>query len=321
MTPSTGTTYQRADFGPLRDSGYGIGVHWTDRTFSRTGKIRPFQEAVEAFDVAAFVDQVVRTGAGHVLFTANHVNMYMPCPNEALDAVLPGRTTQRDLIMELADALAAADIRLVLYYNHGICGTDEAWTAACGYAAEDYDRFYDTWAAVVGWMGRRYGQKVIAWWFDGSKIYRCWGDAGWSRMAEVAKEGAAKRLICHNNALEATALLTECQDYWAGEIARINYVPRGPTTPAGLPWYAFVDWHTHHDRIWAGVWGMWEERYLDCSWPAPSAQTLADFYHRFAELGGAVTFNLLIDQEGTMIAEDIAAMDALRRTCENPKEG
>jgi hypothetical protein len=306
-------TYRRADFGLLRKTGYGIGVHWTSRTQSRRGPVQPFEQAVDAFDVPAFVAQVLATGAGHVLFTANHTDMYLPCPNPELDAVLSGRTCRRDLIMELADSLAQAGVALILYYNHGICGTDPQWTNACGYQRQDHRRFYDTWASIVGWMGRRYGSKFIAWWFDGGKTYRCWGADAWPQMAAVAKEGFPDRLICYNSALEATASLTDCQDFWAGEIARINYVPRGPATPAGLPWYAFVDWHAHHDRMWAGVWGLWQSEWLDLDWPAPSPRTLAEFHRRFETCGGTTTFNLLIDQEGRIIPEDLAAMADVRR--------
>ena len=41
----------------------------------------------------------------HVLFTVNHGNYYLCCPNPEVDRILKGRTTKRDLVMDLADAL------------------------------------------------------------------------------------------------------------------------------------------------------------------------------------------------------------------------
>ena len=56
--------YQRADFDKLRDTKYGIGFHWTTWTAPRKGKLKPFNEAIEAFDVRAFVAAGGRDGCG-----------------------------------------------------------------------------------------------------------------------------------------------------------------------------------------------------------------------------------------------------------------
>ncbi|MHC4983456.1 MAG: hypothetical protein ACYTF6_09875 [Planctomycetota bacterium] len=307
-----GNQYKRADFDILSKTGYGVGVHWTYRTLPRKGPKKPFAEAVEAFDVPRFVEQVRRTGAGHLLFTSNHVYHYIPGPNPEVDKILPGRTCRRDLIMEIADALEAAGIKLILYYNHGICGDNDEWIEAVGGRDEDKSRYFDNLKRIIGWMGEHYGDKVIAWWFDGAKIFKQWaGD--FAEITAAAKAGLPQRLVCYNNALECVASLTEHQDYWAGETARANFVPRGPTTPAGLPWYGFFDWHAHHDHMWVGCWGFWEKQWLDLDWPAPSTETLAEFYRRFEALGGTVTYNLLIYQEGQIYPGDLEAMGKVKR--------
>ncbi|HBQ64555.1 MAG TPA: hypothetical protein DD727_06475, partial [Clostridiales bacterium] len=61
--------FQRNDMGPLHRTVYGVGFHWTTWTYPRTGAPLPFEEAVNRFDVEAFVRQAVEMGAGHVLFT------------------------------------------------------------------------------------------------------------------------------------------------------------------------------------------------------------------------------------------------------------
>jgi hypothetical protein len=74
-------------------------------------------EFANLFDVHAFADQMAEIGVEYVIFTAWHRGMYNLGPNSALDRWLPGHTTKRDLIGELADALAAKGIALVFYTN------------------------------------------------------------------------------------------------------------------------------------------------------------------------------------------------------------
>ena len=130
-------TFARADFAPLRDTGYGIGFHWTTWTLPQAGQVvKPFEQAVEDFDVDAFVAQAVEAGAGHVLFTANHALHWLPAPHPDVDRILPGRTCRRDLIGELADGLAAQGITLILYYHHGTDGPAQGpgMAGGCGFA-------------------------------------------------------------------------------------------------------------------------------------------------------------------------------------------
>ena len=104
--------YKKADYGPLRDAVYGVGFHWTTWTIQKDGSRLPFQEAVERFDVKAFVDQAREAGAGHVLLTTTHADHTMPCPNPEVDRLIAGRTCQRDLIMEIADGLIRLSVGL-----------------------------------------------------------------------------------------------------------------------------------------------------------------------------------------------------------------
>ena len=45
--------------------------------------------------------------ADYVLFTAAHALQMLPAPHPLLDDILPGRTSERDLLRELADVLAS----------------------------------------------------------------------------------------------------------------------------------------------------------------------------------------------------------------------
>jgi hypothetical protein len=84
---------------------------------------------------------IEHAGADYVLFTSAHALQKLPAPHPVLDNLLPGRTCERDLIMEMADALAAKGKHLLVYYNHSCNGEqDAAWeqftvVAKQGYAA------------------------------------------------------------------------------------------------------------------------------------------------------------------------------------------
>ena len=312
---SNARPYRRADFAPLRDTLYGVGFHWTTWTLPRKGKPQAFEAAVKAFDVSAFAQQVEDTGAGHVLFTATHELHWLPGPDPEVDRIMQGRTCERDLLMEIADALAARGIRFMIYYNHGTHqDQDPEWQAAVGSKLPDRSKYFDNYLRIVRWMGQHYGEKVIAYWFDSGCAFADLPsnpDTPWYDMTVAAKAGYPDRLICYNSGIESLKCYTPYQDYWAGEVARLNYLPRGTRTPAGLPWYAFASWHPHPIWIGCGEWGLHKDS-IALDWPAPPVESIADFLRRFRACDGAVTFNLLCYQDGSIYDSDLEVMSHLR---------
>jgi len=302
-------SYQRADFAPLRETGYGVGFHWTTASMPEHGDPLPHEEAVARFDVDAFVEQALEMGAGHVLFTSTHSRHHLCAPNPEVDRILPGRTCERDLIMELADALNGVGIRLALYYNTGIHRGDPEWREAVG--AEDPDRFFDNWCRVVGWMGKRYGSRCIALWIDGGYELNAFGCAPWERLTAAAKAGHPGRLVCYNPGIEQFHLYTPLQDFWAGEVCRLNYIPRSDLTPSSLPWYSFFSWHGDSDKPHCGYWVMNAEN-REKNWVSPPAASVVRFLQGFQSVGGAVAFNVFCYQDGRVFASDLETMKAVK---------
>ena len=127
--------------GWYRQCRYGLFITWTSQVFPRNGERKDYNTAVSEFNVDGFVNQVVKTGAGLVVFNTAHAEMYFPAPIKALDSILPGRTTKRDLIAELSHALALHGVKLFLYYHLG-CVTDPVWTKTSGFWETDDSRFF-----------------------------------------------------------------------------------------------------------------------------------------------------------------------------------
>jgi len=303
------SSYKRADFAPLRDTVYGLGFHWTTWTAPREGELLPFDEAVERFDVGAFVQQAVDCGAGHVLITSCHELQYLPTPNPFVEALLPGRTCKRDLLMEIADGLIEADIKFCLYYHHGTDGAhqDPTWWEACGAGLADQSLFYDNYCNIVGWIGDHFGTKVSALWFDAGYSLIARGDVPWERLTETAKQGNPNRLICYNSGIENHTMYTPLQDYWAGEVVGVKFRPQGMLTPAGLPWYTFTALHPLPASPDCGEWGInMGNQHLEV--PAPGLEETVDYIKAFQSCEGCVTFNMLCYQDGTIYAPDLKLM-------------
>jgi hypothetical protein len=307
--------YVRASTDWLAECRLGIGVHWTAQTVPRHGAPLPFQKAVDAFDVKRFVDALAEAGADYLLFTATHALQMLPAPHPVLDELLPGRTCQRDLIGELADALAARHMSLLLYYNHSCNSQQDApWEHAVGYHARDKQPFADNLLKIVGYMSQRYGDKVKAWWFDSPYSVDARGPHNsvttdmtgfqfpWEQLTVAAKRGNAARLVTYNAGVNETYLYTTHQDYWAGELVDLQHPPTGRFLANGLQWFG---WTCLEDRAWVHA-------QMDSATPPPlySDDDVASFVRTCNSHQAPMTFNVGVYQDGVLAP---ASMEQLRR--------
>lgn len=153
---------------------YGIFV---TQTYGLTGwpddrKSATLDEFADAFDVKTFAEQMESIGVEYVIFTAWHKSVYMLGPNPALEKWLPGHTAKRDLLGEIADALGAKKISLIIYAHpndgHDLTPGEQL---RIGYSnrAEDkgetLNRFVNE---VFAELSQRYGRKpnVLGYWWD-----------------------------------------------------------------------------------------------------------------------------------------------------------
>jgi hypothetical protein len=211
------------------NAGYGLMFQWTNRTTPPKGQIKPWEEKVNDFKLDEFVDMVESTGAAYVLWSVTWGNQYISAPIQSLDAILSGRTTKRDLLGEMADALHERGIKLIFYYHYGYdCNhsIDAEWMKASGGTKADKTEFYQNWMAIVSEIGKRYGDKLNGWWFDGGqRYYNCHfdntsGDQGFlsapfKELTLAARNGNPDRIVAYNAWVKPR--LTEYQDYYAGE--------------------------------------------------------------------------------------------------------
>lgn len=258
---------------------YGLMFHWNPLSVDQNNKLVPYATMVKNFNVPAFANMVEETGAGYVLFTFTHGGNTAPAPL----TTWPGPTSERDLIMEIADALIAKGIKLMLY---------------------DGQRPLN----VMTELGLRYGEKVSGYWFDG----------GWSTthnnpdydseaFYKACKAGNPNRLVSLNYWVYPSD--TEWQDYWAGEVAGLTTMPSSRFAPegpiAGVQSQLLI---LMEDNWWMDT--NTERTML-------SRNQLSPYVTRAMGKGVAITINVQIYPDGTILPASMAVLKGLKEDVKN----
>lgn len=188
----------RTDIDWMVEGKYGLFTHWSPLCYPLHGETQTkdcYQEAVDRFDVDAYVDMVEQTGAAWVVFTTSHGPHYWPGPSETIDRILPGRTCRRDLIGELADALRQDGIRLMLYYHTG--SEDEAWAKSAGMHAADSTTYFDNIVAIHREASQRYRQRLASTgvYIDTSPRILYQLDFPYERLTRAVKSGNPQAVV------------------------------------------------------------------------------------------------------------------------------
>ena len=223
----------RASTDWFAEAGYGAMFHWTDFTQPRDGIKKSYADAVDAFDVNKFASLIEEIGAAYVIFTLNHAHPHCPAPVHAWEAVHPGCTTRRDLIGDIAGGLEKRGIRLILYINSPVL-TNFGKTGATGLYELTFseEQFTEIHKNVLSEIGSRYGDKLAGYWFDSwYQSLAAYPDVPIEAIYRYCKVGNPDRITAFN--FWIFPVLTPWQDYWAGELNRLQnpfpsrYIQRG----------------------------------------------------------------------------------------------
>jgi hypothetical protein len=222
----------RSDTSWLGAAKFGLMCQCGEWSYPAHGPHKPWPQMVDQFDVEKFADMVESTGAGYAIWSATWATYYFPAPIKAIERLLPGRTSNRDLIGELAAALAKRDIRLLLYYHLGAEGPPASDTAPIDnpLTLSQQPSYFDHWCSILQDVGERYGDRLAGWMFDDELIYY---PAPYEQLGMAAKAGNRSRIISYNPWIQARG--TDFQDFQFGE---------GFTGSTGLPVSAKGIWPT-----------------------------------------------------------------------------
>lgn len=296
---------KHADTAWFQQARYGMMVHWTKQSMPLTGEPKSYEQAVADFDVETFADTMKSTGAGFVVVTTSHAFQYFPAPLKSLDAIIPGRTTARDLPAELAAALAKRGMKLFLYFHLG-AHDDAEWLKASGFWETDTSKFFNNWKSIISEAGERYGDKLAGWWFDDGSTNYYYRSAPWESLVRAAKAGNPKRLVGFN-AWELNNP-TQFHDFFTGEGF---HDPRGfselltPECKGIYPSGTHAGLQASACLMADGTW-VHASRDTPPSGPRWNAEQLTELIRGFIANKNVPIFNLEITQDGHLSPESIA---------------
>lgn len=297
-------------------SKYGVMFHYSPTVYPRHGNRKPFDEAVRDFDVNRFVEMVKETGAGYVFFFVSHGLYWFPAPIKKVKEILPGRTCERDLIKEIAEALRAHDIKLLLYYNPSYVD-DVEWRRAAGWGKYlhipttkecgehvqwNTDPFYENQIKILEEVGERYRDLVWGYWFDNSYPFQLF-----ERQAKACKAGNPGRIIGYNSGIYPR--ITDFQEFFAAELGASLILPPAHLFEKGKAQYGlqphgtiFIDGAWHHFRPDTEI---GPQRF--------STDDLVAYAKKCIENKVVLTINMCIYQDGTVSPVTLEQMHALKK--------
>ena len=283
-------------------AGYGLMFHWTSQSVNPDGAIKPYEQAVNEFDVTRFVNQVEETGAGYVIFTIGHAEQYCPAPINSWETCHPGKTTKRDLIGEIADALDKKGIRLICYlHSYGTARLKE----------KNNQDFYKTLKGILTEFGNRYQKKISGYWFDcWYQIFEKYPEIPFEDFYKTTKTGNKDRVICLNSWIYPS--VSPWQDYWAGETAS----PIPPPENGLLKDGCVTDLRYQVLLVMEPYWVQEKSEMPD---PRFSADELSAYIRNCSANGGAVTINMGVYQDGTVGEKALQVMKEVKNQIRKSK--
>ena len=307
----------------LHDGLYGLMVHYlvSPQGATPTACTAELNRTVDNFDLDRFMAQFDRCGADWLIFTLGQNTGCYCSPNDFLDAALPGRTSRRDLALEIAQRVKESGKKMILYLPAEVAGQSAEIKNAFGWKDGDVAQsaFHDSYLKFVEVYSVKFGDRNDGWWFDGCFEQFHHGRWDWMRWLAAAKRGNPSAIVALNDGAFCVGNikpLTPLEDYHAGEIhlledgrIRTDFVGEGATmTPDGKVRDKTATFYMPDGRFIDGV--QWHALLpLDCSFnPHVPTMSYADdelFVWAAAckKVGGAVTINVPIDTADGWIPE------------------
>ena len=312
----------RADW--LRRARWGVMVHyladwiWSqeaqDKGLAREDaqklrSVEAWNALVDGFDVEALATQLEAAGAGYLLLSIGQNSGYYMAPNPTYDRIVgisPSRCSRRDLIADMADALAKRGIRLLVYLPSGAPAGDDAARAALTWTNGPHPNreFRAYWEEVVADWSKRWGRKVSGWWFDGcywpGQMYR--GEApNFATLAAAARAGNPDSIVAFNPGVYYPVFsLTEHADYVGGEVTdpTKDLVKEGRLEVRDGRYDGKVDGVQLQVLTYLGeTWGRPSRGREEARFPEDEVVSIS---MRVIAYGGAITWDVPVARNGTL---------------------
>jgi len=319
----------KADTTWFKKCGWGVFCHYLGER-PHAGKELSgddWSRRVDSFDVPRLAGQLENAGAPYFYITIGQISGHYCSPNATYDSIVgirPSKCSRRDLVAEIADAVAPRGIDMLVYLAAEGPGQDVAARQRLGWGGkhwndEDIGRgdvtttwpdkrqraFQLNWEKVVSEWSLRWGRKVRGWWIDGcyfkALMYEHDDAPNFQSFAAALKAGNPDSIVAFNGGVYAPVISwTEHEDYTCGEIA--GALPVDPNVG-------------RNDSVGGAQYHILS--YLGQSWgrgPLRLPDELAAAYTKFViQRGGVITWDVPIEHDGRIPDEFVRQLAAIHR--------
>ena len=282
----------------MRQARWGVMTHyladWIARGSGEKMTVERWNELVDHFDVEGVAKQLQSVGAGYYQVSIGQNSGYYLSPNATYDrltGIKPSKCSRRDLVADLASALAKRGIRLMVYLPAGAPGGDHAADEALEWRNGAYRNreFQLKWQQVIREWSQRWGTRVSGWWFDGcywpNTMYRG-EEPNFGTFAAAARAGNPSSAVAFNPGVVYRIIsMTPHEDFTAGEIdfpekVTFRHNADGKRDGAQIQVLSFL----------GEKWGMGAPRF--------STEQVVEYSRKVAAQGGAITWDTPIQLDG-----------------------
>lgn len=314
----------------FHEAGWGVFTHWCKDAASPSA----YNARVDNFDVDRLVQQLVEIGTPYYFITLGQTSSYYCAPNPTYDRILgyeESHCSKRDLISDIADALAPHGIRLMLYLHANgpimdpyaarqlkfIDGQTLGWDIEGNQIRQGRRgvEFLQLWQECVRDWSLRFGEKVHGWWVDAcywpEHIFRSADEPNYRSFAAAFRAGNPKALLAFNGGLETPVIAhSEYEDFTAGEIGHLLPVGTRRVNGALVLIQRFVSggvqYHllTHLGEHWGGR-------------PSRFPTELVVGYTKLVmQSGGVMTWDVGLDETGNIYPEHFEQLKTVGAECQ-----
>jgi len=207
----------------MAEGTYGVMTHYLIAPPGSSAEERTaaFNGTVAAFDLDFFLRQFEDSRADWLIFTIGQNTGYYCGPNAFLDRVAPGHTSERNLVLELAERVQKLGKRFIAYLPAEVAGQSDEIKRAFGWDESDQSAFLRNYLEFVRAYATVLGRTCDGWWFDGcyDPIHK--GAWNWQDWSDAARLGNPDAVIAFNDGAFCVGRekpVSPLQDYHAGEV-------------------------------------------------------------------------------------------------------
>jgi len=294
----------------LRAARWGVMTHYLAEWIAPEAhrSVEAWNQLVDAFDAEGLAKQLESVGARYHLLTIGQNSGFYISPNAAYDRLVgirPSKCSRRDLVADVAVALAKRGIKLTVYLPSGAPARDPVAVQALQWRNGPYPNreFQLNWEQVVREWSLRWGRNVAGWWFDGcywpNTMYRSADPPNFASLAAAARAGNPDAVVAFNPGVVYRIIsVTPFEDYTAGEIDQPDRLSIRRASDGK------VDGAQIHVLSYLGrTWGQCEPRF--------SVDQIVGWSRQVIGQGGVITWDVPIQPDGLIAQPFLDQLAAL----------